>query len=83
MHSALEQLLHYASTDPTPREIPIGLAIPRTHHIRSQGDASFLDGGTYCKRLSSRLDISVLFRTSLNGLETRRETTLLEAKQER
>ena len=56
-HSALSTLLSYLQDTFSPWDVPLGMIVPRTPNITSQGDASFVGGGAHCPTLEFWFDV--------------------------
>jgi len=48
IRASLQNLLAYTTDTADPWDVPLGLIVPRDHHVSSRGDASLTNGGAYC-----------------------------------
>jgi len=64
-------LLHrlaYTTYTSDPWDVPLGLIIPRDHHVSSRGNASFTGGGAYCSTFRFWFDIVWCRRANLHRM---------------
>jgi len=71
IRASLEHLLVYTTDATDPWDVPLGLIIPRDHHLSSRGDASFAGGDAYCSTFRFWFDISWSPRTIKGATRTK------------
>ena len=69
--ASLQHLLAYTANTTDPWDVPLGLIIPRDHHLSSRGDASFAGGGAYCSTFRFWFDIAWSRRTIKGATRTK------------
>ena len=71
IRASLEHLLAYTTDTTDPWDVPLGLIIPRDHHLSSRGDTSFAGGGAYCSTFCFWFDIAWSPRTIKGATRTK------------
>ena len=72
--ASLQHLLAYTTTAADPWDVPLGLIVPRNHHVSSRGDASFVGGGAYCSGFRFWFDIAWSRRTIKGATRTKQSS---------
>jgi len=71
IRASLLHLLAYTTNSSDPWDVPLGLIVPRDHHVSSRGDASFAGGGAYCSAFHFWLDVVWSRRTVKGATRTK------------
>jgi len=71
IRASLLHLLAYTTNSSNPWDVPLGLIVPRDHHVSSRGDASFAGGGAYCSAFRFWFDVVWSCRTVKGATRTK------------